>query len=103
MVDNKNGVRSETQLKVLNRNQDYALIEARPMTGRTHQIRVHAYALGYPLLGDLLYSAPETDLIVRPALHAYSLSFNHPVSNERVTFIAPYPADFQKTLERLNL
>ena len=103
MVDNKNGVRSETQLKVLNRNQDYALIEARPMTGRTHQIRVHAYALGYPLLGDILYSAPETDLIARPALHAYSLSFNHPVSNERVTFIAPYPADFQKTLERLNL
>jgi len=103
MVDNKNGVRSETGLKVLNRNQEYALIEARPMTGRTHQIRVHAYALGYPLLGDVLYSAPETDLIARPALHAYSLSFNHPISNERVTFIAPYPADFKITLERLNL
>jgi RluA family pseudouridine synthase len=103
MVDNRNGLRSETQLKVLNRNEDNALVEARPMTGRTHQIRVHAYALGYPLLGDALYSAPETDLIARPALHAYTLSFDHPFSNERVTFLAPYPTDFKTTLERLNL
>jgi 23S rRNA-/tRNA-specific pseudouridylate synthase len=80
-----------------------ALVEARPMTGRTHQIRVHAYALGYPLLGDTLYSAPETDIIARPALHAHSLSFNHPVSNERVSFTAPYPADFKKALEFLKL
>jgi RluA family pseudouridine synthase len=110
MVDNKNGVRSETKFKVLSWNQTShelaegaALVEARPMTGRTHQIRVHAYALGYPLLGDTLYSAPETEIIARPALHAYSLSFNHPVSNERVTFTAPYPADFKKALERLSL
>ena len=103
MVDNKHGIRSETQLKVLNRNQEYALIEARPMTGRTHQIRVHAYALGYPLLGDILYSAPETDLIARPALHAYALKFTHPESGELVSFTSPYPEDFAKALERLNL
>ena len=116
MVDNKKGVRAETIFKVLNWNQassdelaftedvkGMALVEARPMTGRTHQIRVHAYALGYPLLGDALYSAPESDIIDRPALHAYSLSFNHPASNEPVTFTAPYPADFKKALERLNL
>ncbi len=110
MVDNKNGVRAETRFRVLNYVQNSpelaegaALVEASPMTGRTHQIRVHAYALGFPLLGDTLYSAPETDVIARPALHAYSLSFNHPASNERVKFIAPYPADFKKALERLNL
>jgi RluA family pseudouridine synthase len=110
MVDNKNGMRSETKFKVLNWIQispelaeGAALVEARPMTGRTHQIRVHAYALGYPLLGDTLYSAPETDIIARPALHAHSLSFNHPVSNERVSFTAPYPADFKKALKRLDL
>ena len=110
MVDNKNGMRSETKFKVLNWVQispelaeGAALVEARPMTGRTHQIRVHAYALGYPLLGDTLYSAPETNIIARPALHAHSLSFNHPVSNERVSFTAPYPADFKKALKRLAL
>ena len=116
MVDNKKGVRAETKFKVLNWNssitdelfladdaEGMALVEARPMTGRTHQIRVHAYALGYPLLGDTLYSSPETDIIARPALHAYALSFNHPVSNERVSFTAPYPTDFKKALERLKL
>ncbi len=109
-VDDKNGLRSETRFRVLNWIQmspelaeGAALLEARPTTGRTHQIRVHAYALGYPLLGDILYSAPETEIIARPALHAYSLSFNHPVSNERVAFIAPYPEDFKKALTRLDL
>jgi 23S rRNA pseudouridine955/2504/2580 synthase/23S rRNA pseudouridine1911/1915/1917 synthase len=103
MVDNKNGVRAETRFRVLNWRDESALVEASPMTGRTHQIRVHAYALGFPLLGDTLYSAPETDIIARPALHAYHLSFNHPASNERVKFTAPYPADFEQALKRLNL
>ncbi len=110
MVDNKNGVRAETRFKVLNWIQispelaeGTALVEASPMTGRTHQIRVHAYALGFPLLGDTLYSSPETNIIARPALHAYSLSFDHPTSNERVKFVAPYPADFEKALEKLAL
>ena len=100
MVDNRNGVRSETRLKVLKRGQANALLEAQPMTGRTHQIRVHAYALGFPLLGDILYSAPETDLIARPALHAFSLTFTHPETDERVTFTAPYPSDFENALVR---
>ncbi len=103
VVDNRNGVRSETRFRILKQNQLSALAEAMPMTGRTHQIRVHAFALGYPLLGDILYSAPETDIISRAALHAYSLSFDHPTSNERLTFTAPYPADFQKALRSLKL
>jgi RluA family pseudouridine synthase len=101
MVDNKNGVRSETRLKVLKRGQANALLEAQPMTGRTHQIRVHAYALGFPLLGDVLYSAPKTDVIARPALHAFSLTFTHPVTNERVTFTAPYSPDFESALNKM--
>ena len=103
IVDNRNGVRSETRFRLLKQNQLAALAEAMPMTGRTHQIRVHAYALGYPLLGDILYSAPETDIISRAALHAYSLSFDHPTTGERPTFTAPYPADFQKALRSLKL
>lgn len=103
MVDNKGGVKSETHFKVLKRSRDWSLLEAIPMTGRTHQIRVHAYALGFPLLGDMLYSAPETNLIARPALHAYSLTVTHSISNERITLTAPYPADFEKVLESLKI
>jgi RluA family pseudouridine synthase len=103
VVDDKRGIPAETKFTVLNSNQESALIEARPVTGRTHQIRVHAYALGYPLLGDILYSAPKTEIIARPALHANSLSFNHPISNERMIFKAPYPEDFENALNVLNL
>ncbi len=99
-VDDKRGKPSETRFRVLKRYQAGALVEAKPMTGRTHQIRVHAYALGHPLLGDLLYGATETDLIARPALHARSLTIEW--NGIRKTFTAPYPDDFRATLESLN-
>ncbi|MBL8061668.1 MAG: RluA family pseudouridine synthase [Anaerolineales bacterium] len=102
MVDDRNGMRSETRFKILERYQASALVEAVPMTGRTHQIRVHAYAVGYPLLGDILYSAPETDVIPRPALHAYSLGFTHPETGAKMTFQAVYPDDFQAAVNLLR-
>jgi tRNA pseudouridine32 synthase / 23S rRNA pseudouridine746 synthase len=102
MVDDKNGKPSETRFKVIKRYPDHVLLEAELMTGRTHQIRVHAYALGHPLLGDVLYSAPETKIISRPALHAYSLSFNHPQTNGRISFTAPYPTDFETALTSIE-
>ena len=103
IVDDKHGKPSETRFKILKRYQASALIEALPMTGRTHQIRVHAAALGYPLLGDVLYGAKETDKIQRPALHAYSLTFTHPTSNERINFQAEHPRDFATTLKLLKV
>jgi len=100
IVDDKNGKPSETRFKLLKRYQSSALVEAQPMTGRTHQIRAHASALGHPLLGDVLYGASETDLTPRPALHAHSLTIE--LNGQRETFSAPYPGDFRATLERLK-
>jgi tRNA pseudouridine32 synthase / 23S rRNA pseudouridine746 synthase len=100
IVDHAKGKPSETTFHVLERFNGYALIEAIPATGRTHQVRVHAFALGFPLLGDILYSAPQTDLIARPALHSRELAFTHPATAERLTFSAPYPEDFSRALEK---
>ena len=102
VVDQGKGKSSETAFRVLERYTGYRLLEAVPATGRTHQIRVHAFAIGFPLLGDTLYSAPATDLIARPALHARSLAFRHPASGEHVLFTAPYPEDFENALKKLR-
>jgi RluA family pseudouridine synthase len=108
MVDDKNGKPSETRFRVIKRiparlelgREVSTLLEARPMTGRTHQIRVHAYALGHPLVGDILYGAQEAYGIPRPMLHAKSLSFTHPVTNENLKFTAPHPPDFEEAIKR---
>jgi 23S rRNA pseudouridine1911/1915/1917 synthase len=78
------------------------MLEAIPTPGRTHQVRAHVSAIGFPLLGDSLYGAAETKLIDRPALHAYSLSFKHPETLEKVTFTTPTPGDFQNVVESLS-
>lgn len=102
-VDDKHGKPSETRFRILKRYQEAALVEAKPMTGRTHQVRVHAYALGNSLLGDILYGASETDLIARPALHAYSLTITHPVTQERLVFKAEHPGDIVNALKLLDV
>lgn len=101
-VDDKNGKPSETRFRVIKRYQEAALIEAKPMTGRTHQIRVHAYALGHPLVEDVLYGSQDRYGFPRPMLHAQTLSFIHPATNERVKFSAPRPDDFEAALNLLK-
>lgn len=103
VVNDKSGKPSETRYRVLKRYPGAALVEAKPMTGRTHQIRVHASALGHPLLGDVLYGASETELITRPALHAYSLTITHPAGGERLTFKAEHPGDILNALKLLDV
>jgi tRNA pseudouridine32 synthase / 23S rRNA pseudouridine746 synthase len=100
IVDNAKGKPSETAFHVLERFDPFALLTAAPATGRTHQVRVHAYALGYPLLGDTLYNAPATSLIDRPALHAQSLEFTF--NNKLFHFISPYPTDFAQALNKVR-
>jgi RluA family pseudouridine synthase len=97
-IDQGRGKPSTTIFRVLERFPSHILLEARPLTGRTHQVRAHSAALNLPLLGDVLYGAPPTDLIGRPALHALELDFVHPESGVRVKFAAPRPADFESAL-----
>lgn len=101
VVDHGQGKPALTMFRLLKRGQDYSLIAAAPVTGRTHQVRVHAAAIGHPLLADVLYGASPSDLIARPALHAAELSFVHPATGERPLFTAPYPDDFARVLETL--
>ena len=89
------GLYARTDFTVLERTviggNPVVQIEARPLTGRTHQIRVHLASIGLPILGDVLYGAPEYK---RTMLHAQSLTFQHPVSGKTITVSAPLPNEF---------
>ncbi len=101
IVDRRKGKPSRTDFRVLQRLHDHVLLQAQPITGRTHQVRAHAAALGFPLLGDFLYGALRTDLIGRPALHAQSLVMIHPTTQLSISFVSQYPQDFKDALKTL--
>lgn len=103
VVDKVNGKQAKTHFRVIAASTNHVLVEASPRTGRTHQIRAHAAASGYPILADTLYYAPPTSIISRPALHAYSLEFTHPINLNSQLVSAAYPADFNSGLLKLNL
>jgi RluA family pseudouridine synthase len=102
VVDWNNGKQASTHFLVLQKTNAYSLVEASPETGRTHQIRAHAAALSYPILADVLYGAPPTDIIQRPALHALSLQFIHPLNGQICQYNAPYPSDFQQAMLKIK-
>ena len=92
--------RAVTEYRVAERLGPHAtLVEARPQTGRMHQIRVHLASIGHPVLGDASYgAAPPDPALSRPMLHAAVLGFVHPVSGEYVEFRAPLPADMERAV-----
>ena len=91
-VDFINGERAVTNYQVVASKEDYSLLKLSLETGRTHQIRVHAKYMGNPLLGDYLYN-PDFSRIQRVALHSYSLSFIHPLTEKTMDFSIPLPED----------
>ena len=90
---------SRTEYRVLAVENGHTLVEARPITGRTHQLRVHFAYIGHPLTGDDLYGSPS-DAIARHALHARTLAFPHPVTNEILKITAPLADDFEVALRK---
>lgn len=104
------GLPAMTDYRVLRRSERFSLIEVRPRTGRTHQIRVHLAAIGCPLVGDKLYGPDERMflhqlagtlddshrralVLDRHALHAHSLTIDHPMLGRELTITAPLPPD----------
>ena len=100
-VDDAEGQEAETIFRRLARNDEFTLLEAELLTGRTHQIRVHLAHIGHPILGDEKYGdfALNRSLkkrgLKRMFLHAAELSFSHPASGVKVTVHAPLPADLE--------
>lgn len=96
-----------TLVKVLAVERGYALLDVRPVTGRTHQIRAHLAALGYAIVGDQTYALPPAEIsttaLSRQFLHAYSLTVRRYPDNERCTFVAPLASDLQAWLEIAGL
>lgn len=94
MIDHERGKPSLTHYKVLSYAENSTLVELTPITGRSHQLRVHMLSIGHPILGDRLYAHDKAlAMATRLNLHAQMLSIYHPVTNEKITFTAECPFD----------
>lgn len=95
--------RTHFEVTGYNPSSDVSLLRVRLETGRTHQIRVHLAAIGHPIAGDKTYGSQRRDLEVpRVFLHAASLEFHHPRTDEMTHVAAPLPADLTAVLDRLG-
>ena len=95
------GRESVTSYSVVERFSGYSLVEARPKTGRTHQIRVHLAAIGHPILGDRVYGKPS-NLVGRQFLHAARIAFLHPRTGRRMELEAKLAEDLEAALLHLR-
>jgi len=108
IVDNEAGKESETRFKVIQHFQGATLVRAFPVTGRTHQIRVHCQVSGHPIACDTKYGHEDFDLLMknlglkRLFLHAASIEFTHPLTNERLKIEAPLETSLNNLLSKLK-
>lgn len=103
MAVDKKGKEAITEFKVLKRFDGFTYIEVNIKTGRTHQIRVHMAEIGYPIVGDEVYSNGRNPFNVKgQMLHAKELEFVHPTTKKSVKFEAPLPEYFENILEELD-
>lgn len=103
MAVDKDGKQAVTHFKVIKRYKRYTLLEIKIDTGRTHQIRVHMAKIGYPVVGDMVYSNGKNEFGVEgQMLHAKSLEFSHPITGKKMHLEAQLPEYFKKVLEELD-
>lgn len=98
------GKSAETAFKVASKKKTATLVEAHPLTGRTHQIRAHLAHVGHPVMGDPEFDKPKAGEPVAPRLmlHAYSIAFEHPASGRPALFTAEPPKDFAAFWRKLK-
>lgn len=105
VVDRVAGRSSQTRFEVRRRSDEATLLEARPRTGRTHQIRAHLAAIGSPIVGDRAYGGGGELArrlgLERPFLHAFRLRLDHPLRGDRIELEEPLPPDLEEALRRL--
>ncbi len=99
--DEPSGKRAVTEYRVIAENGKSSVVEAVPVTGRTHQLRVHFASIGCPITGDTMYGG-KSDLIDRQALHSHRLSFIHPESKERISVMSSLPFDMALLSKKLR-
>jgi 23S rRNA pseudouridine1911/1915/1917 synthase len=92
---------ARTEYSVIRQIGGYTLLEARPKTGRTHQIRVHLASIGHPIVGDATYGA-KSPLVERQFLHAYRLGFKLPSDGRYIELESPLPLDLQQALDKIE-
>lgn len=94
IVVSEDGAPCETRYRVVSTRDGYSLVQCELITGRTHQIRVHLSARGWPIVGDRIYGAPDPS-IERQALHAWRITLPHPAAREPLTIEAPVPEEME--------
>lgn len=99
--DDAGAIRAITNWRLIYATDEISIVEAQPITGRTHQLRVHFAHLGHPILGDDVYGSP-TQFIGRHALHAHSITVQMPYGTENAEFVSPIPEDMERAVLEIS-